>query len=75
MGRKPPRRLPNPDSRHRGAAGEPDLPSLLELERFSGTSLHQWLLAKKALDGGVALRSCGDTVKANITFNVADLFK
>jgi RES domain-containing protein len=51
MSRKPPRRLPSPRSRHPSAAGEPDLPSLLELERFSETSLHQWLSAKKALDG------------------------
>ena len=51
MSRKPPRRLPSPGSRRPSAAGEPDLPSLLELERFSETSLHQWLAAKKSLDG------------------------
>ena len=29
---------------------EPDLPSLLELERFGQASLHQWIAAKKRLD-------------------------
>src|SRR5215469_13537750 len=30
--------------------GEPDLPALTELERFSQASLHQWLAAKSYLD-------------------------
>jgi RES domain len=43
--RKPPR----PKSIPHGAAGEPDLPSLLELDRFTTGSLHQWITAAKRL--------------------------
>jgi RES domain len=36
------RRAQPPEGRSRGGAQGPDLPSLLELERFSEASLHQW---------------------------------
>jgi hypothetical protein len=42
------KKLPNQVSV--SSSDEPDLPSLLELERFSQASLHQWLAAKKRLD-------------------------
>ena len=45
-GRRP--RLPS--SRPPPQRGEPDLPALTELERFSQASLHQWLAAKTHLD-------------------------
>jgi hypothetical protein len=35
---------PTPPTRS-GRAGDPDLPSLFELERFSATSLRQWIMA------------------------------
>jgi len=47
-----PKRLkpPPPKSAGSGAAGEPDLPSLFELERFNTASLNQWLTAAKRLE-------------------------
>lgn len=44
------RRAQPPEGRSRGGAQEPDLPSLLELERFSEASLHQWRSAEGNLD-------------------------
>jgi hypothetical protein len=44
------RRKKLPNEQHISAGEEPDFPSLLELDRFSQTSLHQWLGAKKKLD-------------------------
>jgi len=41
------RRFPNSQSPRKG---EPDLPALTELERFTEASLHQWLAAKANLD-------------------------
>lgn len=41
------RRFPNSQPPRRG---EPDLPALTELERFTEASLHQWLAAKANLD-------------------------
>jgi RES domain-containing protein len=43
------RRRPAPPRRF-GPAGDPDLPSLHELERFSEASLHQWLAAATRLE-------------------------
>jgi hypothetical protein len=43
------RRRP-PDSQSSPHGGEPDLPSLIELERFTQASLRQWLAAKANLD-------------------------
>jgi RES domain-containing protein len=39
-----------PSSQPPSQRGEPDLPALTELERFSHASLHQWLAAKTHLD-------------------------
>jgi len=39
-----------PSSQPPSHRGEPDLPALTELERFSHASLHQWLAAKTHLD-------------------------
>lgn len=39
-----------PSSQPPSQRGEPDLPALTELERFSQASLHQWLAAKANLD-------------------------
>jgi RES domain-containing protein len=47
MGRK---RAHPPEVRLQEGSQEPDLPSLLELERFSQASLHQWRSAKGHLD-------------------------
>jgi RES domain len=44
------RRARFPQGRGQGGSQEPDLPSLLELERFSEASLHQWRSAKGNLD-------------------------
>ena len=44
------RRARPPNSQARSPGREPDLPSLLELERFSQASLRQWLAAKSNLD-------------------------
>jgi RES domain-containing protein len=44
------RRARSPEGRTHGGAPEPDLPSLLELERFNEASLHQWRSAKGNLD-------------------------
>jgi hypothetical protein len=44
------RRPRPPDSQRRPQGGEPDLPSLIELERFTQASLRQWLAAKNNLD-------------------------
>ena len=44
------KRAQPPEVRRRGGGHEPDLPSLIELERFSEASLHQWLAAKGNLD-------------------------
>ena len=48
MLRKRPRRNRSPQPAR--PASEPDLPSLIELERFTATSLYQWLDAKTSLD-------------------------
>lgn len=45
----PRRKPPPPGRRHPAGAGEGDLPSLLELERFTHTSLRQWLAAGQHL--------------------------
>jgi hypothetical protein len=44
------RRKKLPNQQRASSTDEPGLPSLLELDRFSQTSLHQWLSAKKRLD-------------------------
>lgn len=44
------RRAQPPSTRPLGSHQEPDLPSLVELERFDQTSLHTWLAAKGNLD-------------------------
>lgn len=44
-------RRPRPPEARRRPSGEPDLPSLLELERFTQASLRQWLATKGNLDG------------------------
>lgn len=40
---------PPPRPKPAGSAGEPELPSLVELERFSAASLHQWSAAATRL--------------------------
>ena len=45
------RRPRPPEARRPLRSGEPDLPSLLELERFTQASLRQWLATKGNLDG------------------------
>jgi hypothetical protein len=42
---------PRHNSPSAGATGDPDLPSLLELERFTTASLHQWLTAATRMEG------------------------
>jgi hypothetical protein len=44
------RRKKLPNQQRASSTDEPGLPSLLELDRFSQTSLRQWLGAKKKLD-------------------------
>jgi len=44
------RRPQPPDSHRSPRTGEPDLPSLIELERFTQASLRHWLAAKTNLD-------------------------
>ncbi len=44
------RRARPPSPRRPLQRGEPDLPALIELERFTQSSLHQWLAAKSNLD-------------------------
>jgi hypothetical protein len=43
-------RRPRPPSSRPQSRGEPDLPALTELERFTQGSLHEWLGAKSNLD-------------------------
>jgi RES domain-containing protein len=43
------RKPPPPRASTSGAAGEADLPSLIELDRFTTTSLHQWTTAANRL--------------------------
>jgi hypothetical protein len=43
------RALPRPKRRPAAPAGQPDLPSLAELDRFSAASLHRWLEAAMQL--------------------------
>ncbi len=45
------RRPRPPEARRPLRSGEPDLPSLIELERFTQASLRQWLATKGNLDG------------------------
>jgi hypothetical protein len=45
------RRPRPPEARRPLRSGEPDLPSLIELERFTQASLRQWLVTKGNLDG------------------------
>jgi RES domain-containing protein len=45
------RRPRPPEARRPLRSGEPDLPSLVELERFTQASLRQWLATKGNLDG------------------------
>jgi RES domain-containing protein len=47
----PKRRQPQPHSKPSSAgSSDPDLPSLLELERFSAASLHQWKTAAQRME-------------------------
>ena len=45
------RRPRPPEARRPLRSGEPDLPSLIELDRFTQASLRQWLATKGNLDG------------------------
>src|ERR1700733_7355996 len=45
------RRPPLPNRPSPAASSEPDLPSLIELERFSSASLHQWKTAASRMEG------------------------